>query len=104
MVSTASAPAFSARVIGTFSNALANASMAICSRPPIDLAISRICFDRYMNAAPPPTRNALSMKATDTTPTASSNALSNSSAVCELTPLNTTVTGLIASMFPELDT
>ncbi len=103
IVLTGSRPAFSASVLGITSSAPANASMAICSRPPIPSAYERRSRDKDASTEPPPVSTAPSSRATLTTPIASSKARRISSITCSVPPRRRTLT-LFASGQPVMNT
>src|SRR5438093_5167609 len=85
-MSIGSRPAFSARVRGMTSTASANASMAICSRPPTVEAKSRKARAISIALEPPPLMTLPSSIATATTLVASSRDRSSSSTTCSVPP------------------
>ena len=85
-MSITSRPAFSARVIGTTSIALAKASIAICSRPPTLGAYFLSFSANSISVAPPPVTILPSWKTRETTPMASARLRSISSTTCSLPP------------------
>ena len=86
-MSTTSKPAFSANVLGITSNASANATIAICSLPDTESAKAFNCFAISISGDPPPITTLPSSIVADTTPSASSNALSTSDETCLVLPL-----------------
>ena len=89
-----SRPAFSASVLGTTSNAAANAPIASCSLPLMVSAYSLSPLAMAISGAPPPATTLPSSTVAATTPIASSTALSTSSATCLVLPLSMIETAL----------